>query len=72
MTFLVMFSTLFGFSEESEEMMGEGDRLDTEDLGLEGERGVRVVDWEGSLRRIPYVIRPNKAILIDIMSCNPL
>lgn len=43
MTFLVMFLTPFGFSEESEEMMGEGDRLDTEDLELEGERGGRVV-----------------------------
>ena len=37
-----MFLTPFGFSEESEEMMGEGDRLDREDLELEGERGGRV------------------------------
>jgi hypothetical protein len=39
MTFLVMFLTPFGFSEEKEEMMGEGDGLDTEDLEFEGERG---------------------------------
>lgn len=43
MTFLVMFLTPFGFSEESEEIMGEGERLDRVDLEFEGERGGRVV-----------------------------
>jgi hypothetical protein len=44
MTFLVMFLTPFWFSEESgDTMMGEGERLDTVDLELEGDRGGRVV-----------------------------